>query len=122
MSRYRGLLVALLVTALLTPIGLYLPEVLKAGAAWGEWGVGEVRKRIGYAPKEMERSAETWKAPIPGYAPTEDLGVPRRERSLRYILSAFLGSAACGGAAYLLARRLTRQRGAPGPGGGAGTA
>jgi hypothetical protein len=33
MNEYRRLWIALLVLALLSPIGLYLPSVLKAGAA-----------------------------------------------------------------------------------------
>src|SRR3972149_4810368 len=69
MREYRNLLIALGVMALLTPIGLYLPQILKAGAAWGEWGIHEVRKMVGYTPAGMEKTADTWKAPMPGYGP-----------------------------------------------------
>ena len=112
MKEYRGLLVALGVMALLTPIGLYLPQIMKAGAAWGEWGILEVRKMVGYAPAGMEKAAEPWKAPIPDYAPSgrENASIP--EQGLHYLLSAFLGIVACGGGAYLLAHWLTR-RGSP---------
>lgn len=120
MRPYRGFLLALLVTALLTPVGLYLPEILKAGAAWGEWGVDEVRRMVGYAPEGMERAAKTWKAPVPGYAPPAGGESSLPKRSVRYVLSAFLGAAACGAGAWLLARRLTRRRGDPGTGRGAG--
>lgn len=39
MKEYRPLVAALVVMALLTPVGIYLPEILEAGGAWGEWGV-----------------------------------------------------------------------------------
>ena len=113
MKEYRGLLVALVVMALLTPIGLYLPQIMKAGAAWGEWGIHEVRKMVGYAPAGMEKAADAWKAPMPDYAPSgrESASIP--EQGLHYLLSAFLGIVASGGGAYLLARWLTRKASPP---------
>ncbi|HSM00273.1 MAG TPA: hypothetical protein VK944_09135, partial [Candidatus Limnocylindria bacterium] len=96
MREYRKLLIALGLMAFLTPIGLYLPQITKVGGAWGEWGIHEVRKMIGYAPPGMEKTADTWKAPMPDYAPPRPrerpppdagrslppLGVPR-DRGLR---------------------------------------
>ncbi len=110
MREYRPLLAALAVMALLTPAGIYLPELLKGGAAWGEWGVGEIRKLVGYAPREMERTADAWKAPLPGYSLPRHADDPPRHRGLAYALSAFVGVAACGGAAYIVARRLAVRR------------
>ncbi len=110
MRPYRPLLAALAVMALLTPGGLYFPEIMKAGGAWGEWSVAEIRKLVGYAPREMERSAQTWKPPMPGYALPGQGQAPLRQRGLAYALSAVAGVAACGGLAYLVARR----RAAPG--------
>jgi len=106
MKEYRPLIIALVVMALLAPVGLYFPEIMKAGGAWGEWGVGEVRKMIGYAPREMEKSAGTWKAPLPDYALPGQETAPRARRSFGYVVSALAGAAACGGGAYLVARRL----------------
>lgn len=106
MKEYRPLLVALAVMALVTPVGIYFPEIMKAGAAWGEWGVDEVRTLVGYAPREMQRSGDAWKAPLPGYALRGGAKAPTRRRGLWYVLSAFVGVAACGGCAYLVARRL----------------
>lgn len=113
MREYRSLLVALGVMALLTPIGLYLPQIMKAGAAWGEWGIEEVKKMVGYTPAGMEKTAEPWKAPMPDYAPPgrEEASLPWQ--GFHYLLSAFLGIVACGGCAYLLARWLTRRGGPP---------
>ncbi len=106
MRPYRPLLAALAVMALLTPVGLYLPEIMKAGGAWGEWSVQEIRKLVGYAPQEMERSAGTWRAPLPNYSLPGRNDGPLKRRSAAYVVSAFAGIAACGGCAYLLARRL----------------
>jgi len=106
-SRFAAVLALL---ALLTPAGLYLPEILKAGSAWGEWGVEEVKTMVGYVPEGMERSAGSWKAPMPDYALPGRDGDSLRRRGLFYILSAFIGVAACGGGTWLLARRLTRGR------------
>ncbi len=112
MKEYRPLLAALAVMALLTPVGLYFPEIMKAGGAWGEWGVNEIRRLVGYAPREMARTADAWKAPLPGYALPGQGNAPLPRRSLSYVLSAFVGIAACGGGAYLVARRLAaRDRG-----------
>jgi len=108
MKEYRKFWVALIVLALLTPVGLYLPRLMKAGAAWGEWGIGEIRKMIGYAPAGMERDADAWKAPLPGYAPPGNTSWPRQ--GLSYILSAIIGLAACGAGGYLLARWLARRK------------
>ncbi len=110
MKEYRPLLVALAVMALLSPVGLYLPEIVKAGGAWGEWGVHEVRNLVGYAPREMERTADAWKAPLPGYSLPGRDNVPLRHRGLAYLLSAFAGVAACGVVAYLAARRLAGRK------------
>ncbi len=110
MRPYRPLLVALAVMALLTPVGVYFPEIVKAGGAWGEWGVNEIRKIVGYAPREMERSAGTWKAPLPNYSLSGRNDAPLTRRGIAYVISAFVGVAACGACAYLLAQRLARRK------------
>jgi hypothetical protein len=116
MKEYRTLLVALGILVLLTPAGLYLPEIVKAGAAWGEWGIDEVREMIGYAPAGMEKDAGAWKAPMPeyGFPGREDASLPRR--GVHYLLSAFLGVLLCGGMTYLIVR-LVSGRGRKSPGG-----
>jgi len=111
MKEYRTFWVALIVLALASPVGLYLPEVMKAGAAWGEWGVDEIQRMIGYAPAGMERTADIWKAPLPDYAPSGRGNAPLHFLSLFYILSALTGIGACGGGAYVLARWLGRRKG-----------
>ena len=107
---WRRFAAALAVLALLTPVGLYLPEIMKAGSAWGEWSVEEVKSMIGYAPEGMEKGAGAWRAPMPDYALPGRDGESFLRRGLYYVLSAFGGIAACGGVAWLIARRLTRGR------------
>lgn len=113
MREFRPLVAALAVMALLTPVGVYLPEILQAGRSWGEWGVGEVRTMVGYSPEGMEKDSALWKAPVPDYAQDAGEGSPLPRRGFGYLLSGFLGVSACGGVAYLLARRLTRPGGRP---------
>ena len=79
------------VLVVLTPIGLILPEHFKAGAAWGEWGIEEIKELIGYIPKGLERLTSLWSAPIPDYAfkGWEAKGLPHL--SFAYIISAIVG-------------------------------
>lgn len=109
MREFRPLVAALVVIALLTPVGIYLPELLEAGSAWGEWGIGEVRKMVGYAPEGMEKTSGSWEAPVPGYAQDGRERSSFLRRGFLYLISALLGVAVCGGAAYLFFRRLFRQ-------------
>lgn len=110
MKEYRKYWIALLVLALLTPLGLYLPQAMKAGSAWGEWGIDEVKKMIGYAPAGMEKEAGRWKAPLPAYAIPGQENPPLSRQGLAYILSAIVGIAACGAGGYLIARWLRNRR------------
>ncbi|OGP76157.1 MAG: hypothetical protein A2Z13_00335 [Deltaproteobacteria bacterium RBG_16_64_85] len=107
---YRKFLVALIVMALLSPLGLYLPRILKAGSAWGEWGVDEIREMVGYEPQGMKKTAEVWKAPMPDYAIPGQENAPLPRLSLFYILSGFLGILLCGGGTWLLGRWLAGKR------------
>jgi hypothetical protein len=100
----------LLLLAVLTPAGLYLPELFKAGGAWGEWGVEEIQKMIGYAPEGMKKSSDLWKAPLPDYALPGQEGAPVSRLTLPYILSALVGIAACGGVALILGRWLAGKK------------
>ena len=111
MKNYRPFWIALLAMALLSPLGLYVPEWLKASAAWGEWSLEEVKRMVGYAPSGMERLADLWRAPIPDYALPGQEEAPLAHRSLSYILSAFLGIGLCGGTAFVVTRWLTKREG-----------
>jgi hypothetical protein len=109
MTGHRVVWIALLVLALLTPLGLWLPALLRAGGAWGEWGPDEMRRMIGYVPAGMEKLISLWKAPFPEYALVGWGGAPLAHPVLSYILSALLGIGLCGGTAYLVTRWLTKR-------------
>ncbi len=108
MKEYRPFWIALLAMALVSPLGLYLPELLEAGAAWGEWSLEEVQRMVGYAPSGMEKHIDLWKVPIPDYALPGQEEAPLSHRSLSYILSALLGIGLCGGTTFVVARWLTK--------------
>jgi cobalt/nickel transport protein len=109
-TEFRKFWAVLLLLAVLTPAGLYLPELFKAGGAWGEWGVEEVQRMIGYAPAGMKRHSELWKAPMPDYAFPGKVAAPVARPSVSYVLSALVGIAACGGGAWILGRWLTGKK------------
>ena len=97
------------VLILLSPLGLLLPEHFKAGAAWGEWGIDEIKKLVGYLPKGLEKLAPLWNAPLPDYAFKGWEGKGLSHLSLSYIVSAVVGIAATVGAAFLIGKLLARK-------------
>jgi hypothetical protein len=92
-SIVKKMWLGLAVLALLSPIGLILPDKFKAGSAWGEWGTDEIEKMLGYIPQGMKKLAELWQAPMPDYAfkGWDKLGIGMQ--SLAYIVSAIIGVA-----------------------------
>ncbi|MDD5005315.1 MAG: PDGLE domain-containing protein [Candidatus Omnitrophica bacterium] len=76
---------------LLSPLGLMLPELFKAGDAWGEWGTDGIKELIGYIPRGLEKLSSFWSAPMPDYAfkGWEEKGLTHL--SFAYIISAVLG-------------------------------
>lgn len=71
---YKRLWIGIGILVLLSPVGLVLPELLKAGGAWGEWGVEEIAGWMqkeglpGFIPEGLRRLSEIWSAPFPDYA------------------------------------------------------
>jgi hypothetical protein len=111
MKNHRPFWIAVLAMALVSPLGLYLPEWLQAGAAWGEWSLEEVKRMVGYAPSGMEGLSDLWRAPIPDYAFPGQEEAPLAQRSVSYIVSALLGIGLCGGTACAVTRWLTKREG-----------
>jgi len=109
MKESRAFWIALLALALVSPLGLYLPELMRAGTAWGEWSLEEIRQMVGYVPAGMQQLNDVWKALLPDYALPGQDEAPLAHRSLAYILSALLGIGLCGAATYILTRRLTKK-------------
>jgi cobalt/nickel transport protein len=97
------------VLILLSPLGLLLPEHLKAGAAWGEWGIDQIKGLVGYVPKELEKLAPLWNPLLPDYAfkGWEEKGLSHL--SFAYIMSAILGMAVTVGATLLVGRLLAKK-------------
>jgi hypothetical protein len=103
----KKLWAGLLVMALLSPIGILLPQYFNADDAWGEWSAEKLKDMIGYVPAGLEKLADLWKAPIADYNPAGD-GAPIWAQALWYIFSGMLGILIVGGAAYLLAGIMKR--------------
>ncbi len=104
----KKLLVALIVLAFLSPLGIILPEKFKAGDAWGEWGVDTLQQLLGYVPAGLKRDAEIWSAPIPDYNFWGE-GAVLGQQIIAYVLSGLLGILLAGGFLYLLAKVIFRR-------------
>jgi cobalt/nickel transport protein len=91
MKTISKLWVLLAILVIVTPIGLALPEYFKAGAAWGEWGLDEIKALAGYLPKGLERLSGLWSAPIPDYAFKGWEGKALSNLSVAYVISAIAG-------------------------------
>ena len=81
---YGRYIIALIVIALLTPLGL-----LASGTAWGEWGGEELQARLGFVPRGLEKLGDFWNHTL-----FKDYGVAGLNHSfwqqaLGYIISAF---------------------------------
>jgi len=110
MTLAKKMWIGLGVLIVLSPIGLILPDHLKAGSAWGEWGTEEIQKLIGYVPQGLEKLSSLWNAPIPDYAfkGWEDKGLPYL--SFAYIISAVFGILLTAGVILLLGKVLVSSR------------
>ena len=99
----------ILILAVLSPLGLILPERFKAGSAWGEWGAQEMEKLVGYIPKGLAKLSSLWNAPLPDYAfkGWEQKGLP--QTSFAYIISAVIGVALTVLAALLIGKFLSKK-------------
>lgn len=92
MNKFRKkLVIELAVMAILTPIGVFLPELFNAGDAWGEWGTQTVQEMTGFVPKGMEKLSSLWNSLIPDYNIFSD-DSPLILIIISYIISAAIGS------------------------------
>ena len=91
------------ILALLSPIGIILPEKFKAGDAWGEWGTHELsRMGLKAIPSGLENLSTLWGAPLSGYN-LPVLG----NTNLGYVLSALTGIVIIGLISWLFTLLLT---------------
>ncbi len=101
--------IGLAILIVLSPIGLVLPVHFKAGAAWGEWGVEEIKELIGYIPQGLKKLATIWNAPIPDYAFKGWEGKGLGNLSIAYIFSAVVGIAVTVFVVMLIGKMLVRR-------------
>ncbi|MCJ7704877.1 MAG: hypothetical protein MUO28_04980 [Desulfobacterales bacterium] len=100
----KKLWIGLLIMALMTPLGILLPRIFRAEEAWGEWGVHQVEKLIGYVPEGLNKMADLWRAPFPDYHVGGD-DSSMAFQVLSYIISGLIGMVACA-LVFLLVSRL----------------
>ncbi|HMK60292.1 MAG TPA: PDGLE domain-containing protein [Dissulfurispiraceae bacterium] len=100
---HKKLWLGLAVMAVLSPLGIYLPEKFGAGDAWGEWGSKTLKNMIGYLPEGFKKLADIWKAPVPDYNFSGE-GASFGSQALSYIGSAILGVALVALLLYLISR------------------
>ena len=97
------------ILAVLSPLGLILPDKFKAGSAWGEWGTDEIKGLVGYIPSGLQKIASFWNAVLPEYAfkgwEEKALG----HLSFAYVISAIVGIALCVGGTLLIGKLLARK-------------
>jgi hypothetical protein len=94
-KKLRNLIIALLIIAIATPIGL-----IAAGETFGEWSGQELVEKIGYVPQGI---GTLWNAPL------SDYGIPGLGAPVGYILSAFIGIVLCVGLAFLYGKLIARR-------------
>ncbi len=111
----RRLWLIVIVLAVLTPLGLWLPSRLGAGEAWGEWSAEQLAKQVGFVPRGMARSTEQWRAPVPDYAQAGRDDRPFAHQNAAYILSAVVGLVVVAGIMWALGRFLSRRDKADAP-------
>jgi len=86
----KKLWLGLFIMALLSPLGIILPEKFNAEDAWGEWGLDALEKLLGYVPEGLKKTADIWIAPIPDYNFGGD-GALMPAKILSYIVSGIIG-------------------------------
>jgi hypothetical protein len=103
----KKLWIGLLIMALLTPLGILLPEKFKAEEAWGEWGIDKLEKLLGYVPEGLKKLADFWKAPIPDYNFGGE-GASMTLQAISYIASGLLGIGVCAFVVFMISRFMAK--------------
>jgi hypothetical protein len=103
----KRLWAGLVIMALLTPLGILLPEMFNSGDAWGEWGTDTIEKLPGFVPEGLKKYAETWKVPVPDYNPGgEDAALT--VKVISYIASGLLGIALVALVIYFISKFVVK--------------
>jgi hypothetical protein len=104
----KKLLVTLVVLAVISPLGIYLPAKFNAEDAWGEWSKETIEKMIGFVPEGLKKTADVWKAPIPDYNLGDDKST-FTVQALSYVLSGAIGIVLCILILYGLSKLLVKK-------------
>lgn len=107
--KFKKLWVGIGMLILLSPLGIIIPELLKSGGAWGEWGADEIEKITGYVPEGLKKLSELWKAPMSDYSFAGWKG--NLKSSIAYIISAILGIGIVVLVSVLIGKYITRKNG-----------
>lgn len=102
-SLIKRLMVTLIITAILAPLGIILPKLFGAGDAWGEWGPDKLKQMLGYVPRGIEHGSKTWHAPISDYALKG-----HEPTSVTIVLMAIIGALVTTGLCYVIGKILFR--------------
>ena len=103
----KKLWIGLLIMALLTPLGILLPEKFSAEDAWGEWEIDKLEKLLGFVPEGLKKLTDIWKAPISDYNFGGE-GASKAVRVLSYIASGFLGIGVCILIVFIISRSISK--------------
>jgi len=103
----KKLWIGLLIMALLTPLGILLPEKFSAEDAWGEWGIDKLEKLLGFVPEGLKKLTDIWKAPISDYNFGGE-GASKAVQVLSYIASGFLGIGVCILIVFIISRSISK--------------
>jgi hypothetical protein len=91
MKTYKKYIIFIGILIVLCPLGLIVPNLFKAGDAWGEWSVNTIKEKTGLEPAGMKKVAALYSAPVPDY----NLGKeddPLTKLSASYIISGLIGT------------------------------
>ena len=98
----RNFAIGLILLIILTPLGL-----LATGETFGEWGLGELKEKLGFVPPGLEKLSGLWNAPLPDYAFSGG-DESMTFAAAAYILSAVIGVIICVGLLYFIGKKLAK--------------
>lgn len=100
--------------AILSPLGLILPEKFHADDAWGEWSIEKIKELAGFLPKGLEKLSSLWNAPFSDYSIKTWKNSGIAHDGFAYVISAIVGITLCFGIAFLLGKLLLKKDGRAG--------
>lgn len=106
----RKLWKGIIILAILSPLGIILPYIFNAGAAWGEWGPEELKELIGRVPEGLEKLSNLGKPLFPDYNLKiwEDGNL--LQQSLGYIITGLIGIGIVSLVAYVLGKLAIKNK------------